>query len=372
MFIHNKLVCGGAESALFSLLELLDKSKYDITVFVLHDGGEWERKFRDAGIRVIHSYSGLKEGKRLRNWFLIRRIRKARKNLGKKLISSAIGEQYDLVISYHVPAAFMFAGQELNAAKIRYIHGDATKDHVLRGNVLATAECLNRQDIIMCVSKCARHAFLKITGCMSPTCACYNPIDSYKILTGSREKTVEKLPERYICAVGRLSEEKGFSRLIRIHKKLRSEGVEHSLVIVGDGPERRILEEQIHQLKMENSVILTGYRENPYCYMSNSVFTVCSSYTEGLPVIGMESLCLGIPIVSAYPSVGELFGDECCGIITENDDASLEAGIRKMLTDSVFYERAKQGAQKRSSAFSAEAMIKQVEQIYDAVMEGKK
>ena len=86
-------------------------------------------------------------------------------------------------------------------------------------------------------------------------------------------------------------------------------------------------------------------------------------------MIAMESLCLGVPIVSAYPSVGELFGNECCGIVTENDDDSLEAGICKMLTEKDYYEQAKAGAQKRSSVFASENMIKQVEQIYDSVME---
>ena len=81
---------------------------------------------------------------------------------------------------------------------------------------------------------------------------------------------------------------------------------------------------------------------------------------------------MGIPVVSAFPTVGELFGAECCGIITENDDASLEEGVRKMLTDADFYLQAKRGAEARSSAFRAEVMIKQVEQIYDAVMEETK
>ena len=86
-------------------------------------------------------------------------------------------------------------------------------------------------------------------------------------------------------------------------------------------------------------------------------------------MIAMESLCLGVPVVSAYPSVGELFGEECCGIITGNDDSCLEEGIRKMLVDTEFYRRAKAGAEKRSQVFSSETMVKQVERSYDTVME---
>ena len=89
-------------------------------------------------------------------------------------------------------------------------------------------------------------------------------------------------------------------------------------------------------------------------------------------MVSMESLCLGVPVVAAYPTVAELFDNTCCGLITENDDSSLEAGVRKMLADSQFYQQAKNGALERSRVFRAQVMIKEVEQIYDAVMEGKK
>ena len=167
-----------------------------------------------------------------------------------------------------------------------------------------------------------------------------------------------------VCAVGRLSPEKGFDRLVRIHKNLLDKGIVHRLVIVGDGPEQEKIEETIRQTGTQDSVILAGYQSNPYPYMKQSTFLVSSSYTEGLPVISMEALCLGVPIVSAVPSIGEVFGDECCGIVTENDDASLEAGIEKMLTDPAFYEKARQGAQRRSAYFDGKKMVKEVENIF--------
>lgn len=91
---------------------------------------------------------------------------------------------------------------------------------------------------------------------------------------------------------------------------------------------------------------------------------VCPSYTEGLPVISMEALCLGIPIVSAVPSIGEIFGDEVCGLITENDNNSLEAGIRRMLTDDAFYQMPKAGAKNRSAFFDGKRMVKEVEELF--------
>lgn len=372
LFIHVKLVCGGAEKALFDLLNLLDKKKYDISVLVLHDGGEWEQKFRDAGIRVLHSYDRQIPGRVIRNYLLRKRIDHAREHYGKGLIPLATGEKYDLVIDYHSLAYFKQVCLGVPGKKIKYIHGDVATNHTLRGAVEAAKDVLLEYDRLICVSGEAGRAFADMTGLGDRCEVCYNPIDSRQIIGGAAEPVYDLPKQKYICAVGRLSPEKGFSRLIRIHKKLREQGLEHNLMIVGDGPERAALEALVAELDCRDSVILTGYCANPYPYMKNSFCTVCASFTEGLPVIAMEALCLGVPMVSAYPSVGELFGDECCGIITENDDASLEEGIRKMLTDAEFYKQAKLGAENRSSAFRAETMIKQVEQIYDAVMEETK
>lgn len=369
LFIHLELVCGGAESALFNLLRLLDKTKYDVSVLVLRDGGVWEKKFEDEGIRVLHCYDRQIPGRKIRNALLRMRIDYARKHGGKGLIPVATGERFDLVVDYHNIAYFKSTAVSCPGKKIKYIHGDVRTNENLRGMVMAGLHLLPKFDRFICVSDEAKKAFTELVGMQEKSRLCYNPIDSSAVWAGAEIQPEEKLPERYICAVGRLSEEKGFSRLISIHKRILEKGLEHSLVIVGDGPERKNLEEQIHQLGVESSVLLTGYRSNPYCYMKGSLFTVCSSFTEGLPVIAMESLCLGVPIVSAYPSVGELFGNECCGIVTENDDDSLEAGICKMLTEKDYYEQAKAGAQKRSSVFASENMIKQVEQIYDSVME---
>ena len=103
--------------------------------------------------------------------------------------------------------------------------------------------------------------------------------------------------------------------------------------------------------------------------MKQSKFVVCSSFTEGLPVIAMEALCLGVPLVSAVPSVQEIFGDEACGLITDNDNQSLLEGIRKMLTDEEFYQKIKNGAQHRSQYFDGQRMVREVEQIFLDMMQ---
>lgn len=370
LFIHHRLVCGGAENALFNLLTSLDKTKYDISVFVLHSGGEWEQRFRDAGIRILHSYSRLVPGRRLRNFVLRKRIEHARKRGGMGLIPLAVAEKFDLAVVYHITKQFTGVGILDDCRKVWFIHAHATQTAFMRDMITGSLPALRQYDRVVCVSEDVRRSFVELTGETEKTCVCYNVIDDALIRRGSREAVEEKLPKPYICAVGRLSREKGFERLIRIHKRLRDEGLQHGLVIVGDGPDMQPLKELIRTLGAEDSVVLTGYRSNPYPYIQNSLFTVCSSYSEGLHIASMESLCLGVPVVAAVEPVRELFGGVCCGIITENDDESLAVGIRKMLTDPAFYEKALQGAMERGSAFTAGALAAEVESVFDFVMEG--
>jgi glycosyltransferase involved in cell wall biosynthesis len=250
-----------------------------------------------------------------------------------------------------------------NARYVKYIHGDPGTNPVYREEAEQKKDILEQFHRIVCVSRAAWENFQRVSGLTKGVELHYNPIDSDHVRQLAQKEVDLPTDAPLVCAVGRLSEEKGFERLLVIHKRLLDQGVRHNLVIVGDGPDRDFLRRLVRALGVEDSVILAGYQSNPYPYMKQSKFLVSSSFTEGLPVISMEAMCLGIPMVSAVPSIGETFGGEMCGIVTENDNRSLEAGIRKMLTDEAFYEEAKNGAMKRSHFFDGIRMVKEVEQM---------
>lgn len=365
LFVHCFLTCGGAEQALYDLICLLDKNKFDIKVLCLCEGGEWEQKFRDAGICVESRWSCQKQSHnpivKIQNWIKRKKIVKATKENGKGLIDAGWSNEFDIVVCYHEDRNMEVCFCE-NAKTIKYIHCDLGTNSIARGYAIAYLEKLKRFDKVICVSDTARKSFERITGITGNVRVHFNPLNTENIKTlagyGNAE---ERVPT--IVAVGRLAPEKGFERLIRIHKKIFDEGHEHRLIIVGEGLMRELLENIVRSIHCENSVELVGYQSNPYPYMKNSKFVVCSSYTEGLSIIAMEALSLGVPIVSSVPSIGELFGDEKCGIVTQdNDDASLENAIRQMLTDREFYENAKMSAERRSAFFEGKRMVREIEE----------
>lgn len=372
VFVHDQLVCGGTDQALFDLVQLLDKEKFEVSVFAQKPGGPWDQKFKDAGIRVIYDYSC-----RSATWNpvvklgnVVKKLRtaKAYRRNGRNLLDVCIPEGFDIIVSYSM-WDHVLCGFSPRAKSVKYLHGNMQTNAQFRELILRDRELLPQYDRIIGVSQLATDAFIKATGIRNGVHTCFNPMNSAYVHRLAEEPVDLPQDLPLICAVGRLSSEKGFERLIVIHKRLVEAGIAHRLVIVGDGEDGEYIRRIVNAVDAQDSVILAGYQLNPYPYMKQSKFVVCSSFTEGLPVIAMEALCLGVPLVSAVPSVQEIFGDEACGLITDNDNQSLLEGIRKMLTDEEFYQKIKNGAQHRSQYFDGQRMVREVEQIFLDMMQ---
>lgn len=374
VFIDNQLLCGGAEQALFDLICLMDRDKFDISVFSQFGGGEWDQKFRDAGIEVLYDYSC-----RRSTWNPIRKMGNIVKKMrtavayrkgGEGLLELCYPQGADIVVSYSVWKNVR-TGFLKGAKSVKYIHGNVGNNEEYRDWVLKEKESLPRFDAIVCVSRESCDSFKSVTGVTSNVEMHFNPLNSENVRRLAQEPVDLPEDEPLICAVGRLVREKGFDRLLVIHKRLLEQGIRHKLVIVGDGPDQDYMDRLIQALDVQNSVIMAGYQSNPYPYMRKSKFLVCSSFTEGLPVIAMEALSQGVPVVSSVPSIGELFGEEHCGVITANDNNSLMAGLKQMLTDVDFYTACKAGAQRRSAFFDGKRMVKEVEDMFIRLAESK-
>lgn len=366
VFVHHELLCGGTEQALFDLVTLLDTDKFEISVFVQHDTGAWDQKFQDAGIRVVYDYSCRKATlnpiTKIGNLFKKLRTQKAYRQNGRGLLDVCFPEGVDIVVSYSVweNEQMIFAK---NAKTIKYIHADVETNQYFREQIMSSMETLRKFDRIICVSEAAKYSFVQMTGLNIGVETHFNPINSEKVRRLSEEPVNLPLDVPLISAVGRLSHEKGFERLIIIHKRLLDQGIVHRLVLVGDGEDREFLKRLINATETQNSIIMTGYQRNPYPYMKASRFLVNTSFTEGLPVIAMEALSLGIPMIAPISSVGEVFGEEMCGLITKNTMGNLEEGIRKMLTDDDFYNQCKAGSLRRSSFFDGRTMVQEIEEM---------
>ena len=141
--------------------------------------------------------------------------------------------------------------------------------------------------------------------------------------------------KRLVC-VGRLAEQKGQLLLIEAMGKLAAEGVEGELVLVGDGPLRRPLEELARSLSISDRVHFAGWKdaEGVREEILAARAMVLPSFAEGLPVVLMEALALGRPAISTYVAgIPELVTPGRCGwLVPPGSVDALADAIREALT----------------------------------------
>lgn len=102
----------------------------------------------------------------------------------------------------------------------------------------------------------------------------------------------------YVIAVGRLSVQKDFISLIKAWGIVHKECPCWKLKIVGEGPEKSILEKEIRKLNLYDSILLTGYSNNVKKEMSESSIFVMTSIFEGFPLVLLEAMSYGLPVVA--------------------------------------------------------------------------
>lgn len=115
-----------------------------------------------------------------------------------------------------------------------------------------------------------------------------------------------------LVCIGRLAPQKGQLLLLDAVRRLADEGYQMRLVLAGDGEMRDDIEDRIAQLRLERHVAITGWIDEATVrqHVLSSLAVVQPSFAEGLPVVIMEALALGRPVIStAIAGIPELVGD---------------------------------------------------------------
>lgn len=165
-----------------------------------------------------------------------------------------------------------------------------------------------------------------------------NMIDGERILRLANEESSIKLDEKYLnlVTVARIDREKGIDRLLKLAKALKQDGVLFRWYVIGDGPQKELMEKKNKENKTEAEVIFLGHMENPYPIMSRCNALVLLSKYEGTPVTIDEAMVLGIGV--AAPDVGgikEQIGGYYKGVVYKDNigKASLVSFLEKKKED---------------------------------------
>ena len=173
----------------------------------------------------------------------------------------------------------------------------------------------------------------------------------------------------YILTVGRLHRQKGFDILIKAFAKSTLKNIV-KLIVLGEGKERKYLEKLIAELKLKNKVLLPGNVDNPFVYMKYANFFVLSSRYEGLPMVLLEALACGIPVITTNCETGpsDIIENEENGLLVSvGDENALKVAMEKLFYDTGLYKRLKVNSQKSIKRFGVKNIVKDWINLFEEI-----
>lgn len=360
LFLLDNLSEGGAEKVLRTLVNNMDQEKFQITVQTLDEVDP--EQYLAPGIR----YKAINRcktafGKKLFHYWV-----RVCAEL-KWLYPLYIKDDYDIEVAYLEcgPTKFLAGSTNQKAKKLAWVHCDLEKKEDVGLQTEKLKTYYSAYDKIICVSENVRDSFVRMFGSNPRVVVLHNVNDEQEILT----KASAFIPARYaglnIVAVGRLTPQKGFDRLIEACAWLKTDGYDFRLQILGEGPERQNLEGIIQKNQLEDQVQLLGFQSNPYPFIKAADLIVCSSRYEGLSTVVTEALILGKPVVTT-PCTGmvELLGNSRYGLITEDGVEGLYTGLKVLLDDPERRKEYANLAAMRGIAFSKKIILAETEQFF--------
>ena len=170
---------------------------------------------------------------------------------------------------------------------------------------------------------------------------------------------------KFIC-IGRLTEVKGYERLIEVMYKLKKEGFNYRLLIIGGGELKDRLKALVEKYNLEDMVLLLGVNSNPYKYLYRSDVLICSSFVEGLSTVVLEAISLNKPVITTKCNgMDEIFGGNKCGIICENSEEGLYVSIKKVLLNPDLIEQYSKNCKERAAEFEINKICLNIEKLID-------
>jgi glycosyltransferase involved in cell wall biosynthesis len=160
----------------------------------------------------------------------------------------------------------------------------------------------------------------------------YNPIVDAELLELSRQPVdhpflAADAPPVFL-AVGRMTEPKDFATVLKAFAFVRKQRP-CRLIVLGDGPDRPMLEGLAQELGISDDVSMPGFTDNPYAYMSRAAAFVLSSRYEGLPTVLVEALACGTTVIATDCPSGprEIVKDRVNGHLIPVGDEKMMASV---------------------------------------------
>ena len=368
LFIMPDLPSGGAEKVLIDILRNFDYTAYDVTLLLEYRQGVYLKDIpSQVRFKTMFGASNIW----LERWHRLLGILHCG-HLYHAIVHKLIllftlrGMKFDTIISFMEGEAVRLHSYIMKKAShhVSWVHIDLKTKHwsqVFFKNAQHEKGIYEQMDKIVFVSDEARTKFLELFDIEKDKCCVqYNLIDAKTIRELAHSKKVEK-EKLTVCMVGRLNPQKRYDRALRAVKRLKDDGLDFVLWILGEGGLEDELRVMISELGIEDFVQLKGFVKPSYAYMKAADVYWNTSDAEGYPLVVCEALCLGLPVVATdICGTHEILGGGSYGMLTQEDDDSIYQGMKRMIESKSLREEYAARALKGAGAFDVKTVMSDI------------
>ena len=402
LFILPSLAIGGLERVQVSLANALTKNGYSVTVMVLSDITDLANEL-DGRVHFMHKPPKQHLGNKIpyiRHKFYDDGMWETRAS-AKRLYDYYVGdEQYDVEIAFFrgmpikiisgspkgrkrgTPISQKSVGTCVSGKNhtdfkdeivghLAWVHTDFKQATGYKNNFKNMQEVFNAYasfDHVICVSKQASEGFKATIGDTGNIEIVYNllPVERIRVLAEESVSLKIKKAKLHLVIVARLLDSaKGQKRLISAVSRLRREGADLSLAVVGGGSDYETLKQTIAENNAESFIELVGEQRNPYPYIREADLLVCASYFEGYNLTVAEALILGVPVLSTdCTGPNEILDYGKYGMIVENSEEGLYNGLKQFAENPKLLKKYKEKALQRQDFFDEDKILKQITVLF--------
>ena len=349
LFVIDSLGCGGAEKSLVSLLPLLNRDKYEIHLWMLHRGGEFEALLPEHIIIEPEPLYGLLERIKMRMASLCYSLTYRIKRLlgihehGAETFWKCVGwaykvpnQQFDVVIAYQqgIPT-YLVSTKIKSKRKIAWINVNIFNAGY---NPLFNSRFYDKFDVLVPVSKNLESILKEKYPQLTNKYVCvYDILNPSIIIQQALEVNEEQTALKnglLIVTTGRLALQKNYELAVKAAKILRDKRYDFRWLFIGDGEERSNIAALVKGYKLQDKVLLLGMKTNPYPYMARCDVYVQTSLFEGFGLTIAEAKILGKPVVSTnFDVVHDQLKHGENGLIADMTPESVAENIIHLLED---------------------------------------
>lgn len=367
LIMNDLLYGGGVEKMMMDLVNNISRKNYEITILTPNEYKCDHKYYRDD-IKFMSLQKYLLKDINIFTKIYNKVLKKVYKFI---CIIKIYNSNFDVAISIKEGQTMKFISQVKAKKILAWIHTDYevfhwTKNSFGIGNTFGELECMKKFDKVVCVSESTKESVIKVVGDPKNLCVRYNPINEIEIEKKSLEyiKGMKTKGKTLFVTVGRLTNQKGYKRLLNVCTELNKENYNYELWIIGSGEEELELKKLIKENNLKN-VKLLGLQENPYKYMKQADWFICSSTWESFGIAIQESIILGVPVITTNcPGACELLDTSTNSIIVKNSEDGILEGMKKVLNDLSLMEFYKKKIKDSSYVFKLEERIKKIEELF--------